>query len=671
MARVNFDLQYYNEADNPIFAGTDRQVRFAYHGGAANGVTGIPLTGEPFWRIYNVLDAPGAYVAMTQTSLSEYLEVLTVPVAGTYAIDFKDDRGERTIVHFRVYAKAEVCIYPAVPYSLYAMRVEDSRVRFLGAPTNGFNQVKVNSSSYKSTNSGPEGAIFTNSELGLLGATDVIDTVTYRNDVELVCQLLTFSEVFIGDFESAPLEASYVKTNCTAAGANDGTITLTVDGGSGNYSFLWADGPVTQNRLNLAPGTYSVTITDLTTAEVVELNDIVVSDPAPEPLPTGAILEFPVLNSMHFVVNPIDPAVSQQTLDNTLFADQVFPGFSQVCYYDKRCQTDTPAVVQFFSDFGAHLVELIDKITGEVVKTFSVSLVEENIGIAEDFGISIRNHIDNPGQSRVYFAVGALPILLEVGDVFEVLNNLEGFDGNYEIVNIVTDSLLGYQYLVINLNYTGAGTSSAATGRFFSNNEDYNVYETTINLLDVPIGKYHVKVSGLNDGGMVGKYGQSEPIDLKVAHADTNLIEYRNVDNGYGDIVWTTGYVGRVRVPSLLGHKRLTNGGERGVSRNSDYTPVKTFAKKVRGVLFETFMLPPWLHEKLGLIFDCDSYTINGVSFQATEGYADPTYITRFKLANSSIKLEQLNWMKGYNSHDIGSVDEGGFLITEQGFLKL
>jgi hypothetical protein len=64
-------------------------------------------------------------------------------------------------------------------------------------------------------------------------------------------------------------------------------------------------------------------------------------------------------------------------------------------------------------------------------------------------------------------------------------------------------------------------------------------------------------------------------------------------------------------------------------------------------------MLPPYLHEKLAVAFDCDLVKVNGVEYQSNDSYSDPSYIDRYVLANSSIKLEQVNWLGAYNSDDI------------------
>lgn len=48
----------------------------------------------------------------------------------------------------------------------------------------------------------------------------------------------------------------------TCAGLEDGSIDLTVSGGSGNYTYLWSGSETTQNLSSLAAGPYDVTVTD-------------------------------------------------------------------------------------------------------------------------------------------------------------------------------------------------------------------------------------------------------------------------------------------------------------------------------------------------------------------------------------------------------------------------
>jgi hypothetical protein len=476
-------------------------------------------------------------------------------------------------------------------------------------------------------------------------------------------QLTAIEEEFL---DVVPLSATYTKTDVTSSGGSDGTIVVTPAGGSGTYTYVWGDGPTTQNRSGLPSGTYIVTVTDSGTAETVDLT-IYITEPEPTPTVLGTLLQVPLMNSLTFVVNPIVPdnCTTFQEQDNVLFCHQVQPGFEAGQYYNKVCKCDL-LTTQFNTDFNSPVVTLHDYDTDELIKTFINSLKEQNIGVTEDFSVYLKNHTDFPGQSRVYFGVGAPPIPLSVGDSFEILNNVDGYNGTYTIVDIQNDISFGYQYLVINKNYVGPGTTSSATGRFTSNSEDFNVYESPHDFSDVAVGVYYVKIT-VSDSGST-QYAVSEPIDLQVDHSETTYVEARNVDNALG-LTFTTGYIIKLRVPAVF-FKRFP-GGAQNISRDSDYSMVKTEGIATRMLTLEVYMVPPYLHEKLSWLFKMDFFSINKVEFQTDQAYADPQYLDRFMLANSSIKLEKKQLFNNYNSDDIGSIAEGGFLVTETGYLKI
>ena len=58
------------------------------------------------------------------------------------------------------------------------------------------------------------------------------------------------------------LQATATGVNITCNGAANGSINTVVSGGSTPYSFNWGNSITTQNRNNLAPGSYTVTVTD-------------------------------------------------------------------------------------------------------------------------------------------------------------------------------------------------------------------------------------------------------------------------------------------------------------------------------------------------------------------------------------------------------------------------
>ena len=59
------------------------------------------------------------------------------------------------------------------------------------------------------------------------------------------------------------LSLALVSVNVSSFGGTDGSITLSVSGGTGStYSYVWTNGATTQNTSNLVAGSYCVTVTD-------------------------------------------------------------------------------------------------------------------------------------------------------------------------------------------------------------------------------------------------------------------------------------------------------------------------------------------------------------------------------------------------------------------------
>lgn len=92
----------------------------------------------------------------------------------------------------------------------------------------------------------------------LSGLTAGIYTLTVTDDVGC-----TFTPASVTVGEPLPITVSETHQDVSCPGFADGSITLTVSGGVGPYTFLWAPGgQTTQNLSGLAGGTYDVTVTD-------------------------------------------------------------------------------------------------------------------------------------------------------------------------------------------------------------------------------------------------------------------------------------------------------------------------------------------------------------------------------------------------------------------------
>ncbi|WP_425412738.1 SdrD B-like domain-containing protein, partial [Lewinella cohaerens] len=79
--------------------------------------------------------------------------------------------------------------------------------------------------------------------------------------------------------EPTLLEVSATKTDETCAMAN-GTIDVTVNGGTSPYTYAWNDGDTTEDRSDLAPGTYTITVTDANNCTATT-SITIIADPVP------------------------------------------------------------------------------------------------------------------------------------------------------------------------------------------------------------------------------------------------------------------------------------------------------------------------------------------------------------------------------------------------------
>ncbi|MCB9305040.1 MAG: T9SS type A sorting domain-containing protein [Lewinellaceae bacterium] len=70
--------------------------------------------------------------------------------------------------------------------------------------------------------------------------------------------------------QPAVLAANATATAETAAGANDGTASSAPSGGTASYTFLWNNGQTTATIIGLAPGNYTVTVTDMNNCTAVQ-----------------------------------------------------------------------------------------------------------------------------------------------------------------------------------------------------------------------------------------------------------------------------------------------------------------------------------------------------------------------------------------------------------------
>ncbi|MBU2921606.1 T9SS type A sorting domain-containing protein, partial [Winogradskyella psychrotolerans] len=76
--------------------------------------------------------------------------------------------------------------------------------------------------------------------------------------------------------EPATIITSIISTDVPCNGSNNGTVDLTVSGGTAPYTFIWSNSATTEDMVNLSSGTYNVVVTDAngcTATDSVTINE--------------------------------------------------------------------------------------------------------------------------------------------------------------------------------------------------------------------------------------------------------------------------------------------------------------------------------------------------------------------------------------------------------------
>lgn len=78
--------------------------------------------------------------------------------------------------------------------------------------------------------------------------------------------------------QPSSISANYASTNVSCFGRNDGTISVSANGGTGSLTYTWSDGGTGANRTGLSAGTYSVDVQDANGCKIT-IGNIVITEP--------------------------------------------------------------------------------------------------------------------------------------------------------------------------------------------------------------------------------------------------------------------------------------------------------------------------------------------------------------------------------------------------------
>lgn len=78
---------------------------------------------------------------------------------------------------------------------------------------------------------------------------------------------------------AVPLDLSFQVNDASLFGGNDGSVSVSVAGGTAPYSFLWSDGSTTPELNNLSSDLYTLTVTDASDPAIVTIDSVFVNQP--------------------------------------------------------------------------------------------------------------------------------------------------------------------------------------------------------------------------------------------------------------------------------------------------------------------------------------------------------------------------------------------------------
>ncbi len=107
---------------------------------------------------------------------------------------------------------------------------------------------------------GPYGFSWNSSPVQMNDTASNLQAGTYQVTVTDDNGCIAIDEVTISGPPALVLSISTTEADCPDT--NDGSITLTISGGTAPYNIFWQDGNNSQNRTEMLPGNYTVTVTD-------------------------------------------------------------------------------------------------------------------------------------------------------------------------------------------------------------------------------------------------------------------------------------------------------------------------------------------------------------------------------------------------------------------------
>ncbi len=129
------------------------------------------------------------------------------------------------------------------------------------------------------------------------------------------------------------VSATGVVTHVSCSGLSNGAINLTTSGGTTPYTWLWNDNALMEDRSGLAPGTYSVTVTDLNNCTAIRSFTISNANITPvitQSAPGQQICSGSLSNEISFSSNVVGTTYTWTTAPNALLNGYLVSGTGNI-----------------------------------------------------------------------------------------------------------------------------------------------------------------------------------------------------------------------------------------------------------------------------------------------------------------------------------------------------
>jgi hypothetical protein len=300
-------------------------------------------------------------------------------------------------------------------------------------------------------------------------------------------------------------------------------------------------------------------------------------------------------------------------------------------YFQPWCFMDAP-ITQFRSNYDTLSAELINIVTGAVVKTLDILQKTANIGQRQIMDAKIYDRED--GQTGVYWMSGniydelgtvigtytldgQLPEWAKVGQKFSLTGS--AVDGMFEIKQIIFDSILLVNAAVIDRIYTDVAEPTTVKVDATYNRLNYEVYEFTTFIHDVPLGCYEVKLS-MTDSEEDYQDSIWHTLPFRVLQSPTrDMIYIESSDHIDDGILYSTNIVHKQRFTGLFYEEDYPSNFE--TSRDSRKALNKLDGRVQKVMKFEAIDVPYHIHEKLALYISKKMIRINNLQVQFEEGF--------------------------------------------------